>query len=80
MKTNYDGAMFAESNMAGIGVVVCNSDGRMLVALFEQIMKPPTVEILKLLVARHAVSFHAVSSYDQFVCEGHSEFVVNSLR
>ena len=80
VKTNYDGAMFAESNMAGIGVVVHNSDGRVLAALFEQIVKPPTVEILELLIARRVVSFNVVSGYDQFVCEGDSEFVVNSLR
>ena len=80
VKTNYDGAMFAESNMAGIGVVVRNSEGRVLAALSEQIVKPPTVEILELLAARRAVSFTAESGYDQFICEGDSESVVNSLR
>ena len=52
----------------------------MLVALSEQIVKPPTVEILELLAAQRAVSFTAESGYDQFVCEGDSESVVNSLR
>ena len=80
MKTNYDGAMFAESNMARIGVVVRNSEGRVLAALSEQNVKPPMVEILELLAAWCVVSFTAESGYDQFVCEGDSESVVNSLR
>ena len=80
VKTNYDGAMFAESNMAGIGVVVRNSEGRVLAALSEQIVKPPSVEILELLAARRAVSFTAESGFDQLICEGDSESVVNSLR
>ena len=80
VKTNYDDVMFAESNMVEIGVVVRNSEGRVLAALSEQIVKPPTVEILELLVARRAVSFTAESGFDQFICEGDSESVVNSLR
>ena len=35
---------------------------------------------LELLAARRAVSFTAESGFDQFKCEGDSEFVVNSLR
>ena len=66
VKTNYDGAMFAESNMAGIGIVVRNSEDRVLAALSEQIVKPPSMEILELLAARRAVSFTAESGFDQF--------------
>nr|POF23043.1 hypothetical protein CFP56_15525 [Quercus suber] len=33
MKTNYDGAMFDESDEAGIGVVIQNSDGEVMAAL-----------------------------------------------
>ena len=80
MKTNYDGAMFGESDMAGIGVVICNCEGQVLVALSKKIVKPPLVEILELLAAWHAVSSTAESDHDQFVCEGDSESVVNSLR
>ena len=80
MKTNYDGAMFGESDMAEIGVVIRNSEGQVLAALSKQIVKPPSVEILELLTARRAVSFTAESGHDQFVCEGNFEAVVNSLR
>ena len=39
----------------------------MVAALFEQIAKPPTMEILELLVARRAVSFFAELVHTQCV-------------
>ena len=77
VKTNYDGAMFGESNMAGIGMVIRNCEGQVLAAFFEKIAKPPTMEILELLTAQCTVSYTAESSYDQFVCVGDSESVVS---
>lgn len=44
-KTNFDGAMFEENNNAGIGIIVRNSHGEVMAALFEKIPKPPLVEI-----------------------------------
>ena len=52
VKINYDGAMFGESDMAGIGVVIRNCEGQVMAALSEQIAKPPPVDFLELLVAR----------------------------
>ena len=72
--------MFRESDNARIGVVIRDSEGQVLAALSEQLVKPPSVEILKLLVARRAVKFTAELGYAQFVCEGDSESVVNSLK
>ena len=51
VKTNYDGAMFRESDKVGIGVVIRGSEGQVLAALSEQLVKPPSVEILELLTA-----------------------------
>ena len=75
VKTNYDGAMFRESDKVGIGVVIRGSEGQVLAALSEQLVKPPSVEILELLTAWRVVKFTA-----ELVCEGDSESVVNSLR
>ena len=36
--------------MAGLGVVIRNGGGQVLVSLSEQIIKPPTVEILSYLL------------------------------
>ena len=51
-KVNFDGAMFGESDEAGIGVVIRNSNDEVRAALSEKIKKPPTVEILELLAAK----------------------------
>ena len=67
VKINFDGAWYSESN-------------KVLAALSEQIVKPPTIEILELLAARRVVTFAAKSGHVQVVCEGDSESVVNSLR
>ena len=72
--------MYGESDKAGIGMVIRNCEGQVLAALSEQIVKPPSMEILELLAARHAVIFTAESGHAQVVCEGDSESVVNSLR
>ena len=80
MKINYDGAMFGESDRAGLGVVIQTCEGQVVAALSEQIVKPPTVKILELLAIRHAVSFSAELVHTQCVCEGDSQFVVNALK
>ena len=66
--------------MAGLGVVIRNGDGLVLAALSEQIMKPPSVEILELLATKRAVTFAAEFGHVQVICEGDSEIVINSLR
>ena len=53
-KTNYDGVMFDESDEAGLGVVIRNSEGQVLATLSEKIKKPPSVVTLELLATRRA--------------------------
>ena len=38
-KTNFDGVIFEEFNEAGIGVVILNAKGEIMVALLEKICK-----------------------------------------
>ncbi|KAK9995539.1 hypothetical protein SO802_020225 [Lithocarpus litseifolius] len=47
-KTNFDDAMFSESDNVGIGIVVRNSVGNIINALSEKIHKSPFVEIMEL--------------------------------
>lgn len=49
------GAVFAKSDEARIGVVVCDANGEVLVALFEKILCPCSVEVLEVLAARRAI-------------------------
>ena len=44
--------MFDELNEVGIAVVVCNSQGEIMVALSEKIPKPSSVIMLESLAAR----------------------------
>ena len=80
MKTNYDGAMFDESDEAGIGVVIQNFDGEVMVALSEKIQKPSFMEVLELLVARQAVSFTLELGFKNSTFKGASKPVVKSLQ
>ena len=41
------GAVFAESDEAGIGVIVCDANGEVLAALSEKIPCPCLVEVLE---------------------------------
>ena len=56
-KVDFDGAMFGESDEAGIWVVIRDSKREVKDALSEKIKKPPTVDILELLAAKWAVTF-----------------------
>lgn len=76
VKTNFDGAMFVESDQAGIGVVVRNNRGQVMVALAEKIPKPASTETLKVLAARRAVQFIHELGFVHSIFEGDAETVI----
>ncbi|KAL0007614.1 hypothetical protein SO802_009116 [Lithocarpus litseifolius] len=78
VKTNFDGAWFTESDDAGIGVVIRNSEGEVMATMSEKILKPPSIEILELLAARCAVVFIVETRFHQAVID--AESVVMSLQ
>ena len=57
LKTNFDEAIFEDLGAAGIGVVVHNSSGKVLVALSEIIPMPSSIVVLETIAARRAVQF-----------------------
>ena len=79
-KTNYDGAIFSKSGEAGIGVVVRNAKGEVVVALAEKILYPGSVEVLEALAARRAVKFIVELGIAGSEFEGDSELVCRVLR
>ena len=79
MKINFDGALFGESDCAGLGMVIRNSNGRVLVALSEKIMKPQSAELVEILVARRAVLFSCDLGFKNSVFEGDFTSVVKFL-
>ena len=64
-KTNFDGAMFNESEEAGIGVVIKKCKGELMVALSEKIQKPQSVVALEMLAARRAALFACECGFQQ---------------
>ena len=79
-KANYDGAMFAESKEAGIGVIVRDDKGDVIVALAEKIPYPMSVEVLEALAARRAAKFVVELGLSVAEFEGDSEIVWKALK
>ena len=79
VKINFDGALFGESDSAGIGVVIRNLEGRVLAAFSEKILKPQSVELVEILDVRRVVLFSAEMGLFNSVFEGDSSNVIKSL-
>ena len=80
VKTNIDGAVFEDLDVAGIGVVVRNSDGKVMVALSEIIPKPAFVASLETLAARRAVQFVQELDMKDSIFEGDSEVSISAIK
>ena len=78
-KTNFDTAMFSESDQAGIGVVVRNHAGQVMAVLSKKTQKPASAEILEALAARRAVQFILELGFKQSMFEGDSEVIIKAL-
>ncbi|XP_050260094.1 uncharacterized protein LOC126705233 [Quercus robur] len=65
---------------AGIGVVIRNNEGQVLVVLSEKVQMPVTVEVLEMLAARKAAMFARDLGFSQVCFEGDAELVVKCLH
>ena len=65
LKSNFDGAVFANTGEASIGVVIRNEFGEVMAALSEKIVLPSSMETLESLVARRAAVFAIEHSLQQ---------------
>ena len=79
VKANFNGAMFAESDQAGIGVVVKNNRGQVVAAIAEKIAKPESAEVLEVLAARRAVQFVLELGFAHSMFEGDAATVIKAL-
>ena len=57
IKINFNGAIFADRDCAGIGAVIRNNAGLIMVSLTQQIPLPTTVIEVEALAARRALEF-----------------------
>ena len=78
-KVNYDGAVFSDSNAAGIGVIVRNHQGEVMGSLSQRIPFPHSVEALEASAARSAIQFAKDLGFTKIVLEGDSKTVVDAL-
>ena len=78
-KVNYDGTLFRESRLAGIGVVARDSDGRVVGALSDRVGLPGTVEEVEAIACREAVKFALQLGLTEVVFEGDSESITMAI-
>ena len=79
LKVNFDGAIFDDLRVAGIGVAVRNEHGEVVAALAEQIPIPDSVFTLETLVARRAVLFARDLGLHHVVFEGDLELSIHAI-
>lgn len=80
MKANFDGVWFPESDEAGIGVAIRNSEGIEMAAMSKKITKQSSVEALELLAARRAAVFTMEVGFHRAVLKGDVAYVIKSLQ
>ena len=79
-KANFDAALFEHLGFAGLGVVVRDYRGNVLVALSQKIVLPQSMEMAKALVAKRAVQLATEMSFLRVMVEGDCKRVVQALQ
>ena len=80
LKINFDGAVFADTEEAGVGVVVRDSQGKVIASLAEKIKLPSSSDEVEALAAVRAISLAMDLNLPSFIVEGDTEVVISSLR
>ncbi|KAK9988416.1 hypothetical protein SO802_028655 [Lithocarpus litseifolius] len=79
-KINVDGAIFKETNEAGIGVVVRDSQGWVLAALSEKVKGVQDAGVIKALAIRRAIRFAIETSFSCVIIESDSLLVIKAIQ
>ncbi|KAK7815580.1 hypothetical protein CFP56_001439 [Quercus suber] len=79
VKVNFDGALFSQAELAGIGVIIRNDQGLAMAALSQQIPSLASMEMVEVIAARRALMFAKELGFDKVEVEGDSETVVNAI-
>nr|POF04761.1 putative ribonuclease h protein [Quercus suber] len=80
LKVNFDGALFAEENIAGLGIIIRNESGLVMAALTQQIPLPASVKMVEVLVARRALWFAKELGFHSLIVKGDLEIIINSIN
>lgn len=79
-KLNFDGALFESEKCAGLGVILRNHEGQVMVSLTERTMLPFTAIEVEAMAARRALSLALERGFDRVVLEGDSQVLVTALQ
>ena len=79
LKVNFDGAIFKEKSLVGIGCIIRNDKGLVMAAFTQIIPLPTSVETVEVLAACSAIGFAQELSLDQIILEDDSETCINVL-
>ena len=80
LKINFDGAIFRETEEAGLGVVVQDSHGQVLASLVEKIKLPSCSDEVEALAAVRAITLAMDLNLPSFIVKRDSEVVISTLR
>ena len=78
-KINFDGALFKAENYAGIGVIIGDSEGQVMVSMLQRIPLPNTAIEVEALVARRAMKLALEIGLNKGVLKGDSQILMNAL-
>ena len=80
LKINYDGAVFRDSNGAGVRAVVRDSMGGVLASLAENIPLPQTETNVEAAAARRAILLARDLNLSSIILEGDSEIITRAIQ
>ena len=79
-KINFDGAVFQDKNEAGLGIIIRNDHGLVMVALTQVIPLPTSVEMVEVLAARRALIFAKELTFDHINLEVDSNIAIRTMK
>ena len=80
VKINFDGAVFSEPNMSGIGVVTKDNNGVVLASCSEKLPQAYKADEIKALAALKALSFAYELGFRSAILEGDSLGLIQALK
>ena len=78
-KINFDAALFSGLGVAGLGVVIRDSRGKVVGALAKCIPIPKSAAMIEAIVCPRALYFAKEFRISKFVCEGDAEVIIRAL-
>ena len=80
VKVNFDGAVFSELNMSGIGVVIRDNNGAVLASCSEKMFQAYKTEETEALAARKALMFAHELGFQSVILEGDALGLIQALK